>query len=122
MILLQILPKEGLDILWELKVAGVFIFCLLTAVVTIFSLLIRSLNKQMTSISKKLEEKDAQIIELHNKSEDNLKTVTAALTETTNQLADCANILKEFSEKSAVLSQRIDKSVGVVTALSKRLK
>lgn len=122
MILLQILPEEGLKILWELKVAGVFIFCLLTAVVTIFSLLIRSLNKQMTSLNQVLSDKDAQIIELHNKSEENLKAVTAALTETVNQLADCATTIKEFSEKSAVLSQRIDKSVGVVTALSKRLK
>lgn len=122
MILLQVLPKEGLDILWELKVAGVFIFCLLTAVITVFSLLIRSLNKQMTSLNRVLEEKDAQIIELHNKSEDNIRVVTAALTETTNQLSECSNMLREFADKSAVLSERINKSVGTITALSKRLK
>lgn len=122
MILLQVLPKEGLEILWELKVAGVFIFCLLTAVITVFSLLIRSLNKQMTSLNKILEDKDIQILELHNKSEEVIRLVTATLTETTNQLAECSTMLKDFSEKSAILSDRINKSVGVITQLSKKIK
>lgn len=122
MILLQILPEEGLEILWELKVAGVFIFCLLTAVITIFSLLIRNLNKQMARLTETLSEKDAQIIALHNKSEDNLITVTSALTEATNQLSACAGLFKEFSDKTTDLSNKIETSIKTIAQLSKKIK
>lgn len=122
MILLDILPEKALDILWELKVAGVFIFVLLTTIPVLFSILIRRLHKDMAVLQKTIEEKDAKIEALHEKNDSYLREVvnlTATLIDTNQEMV---NSLNQSSENLSNLAKSIDASNQKLENIKRSLK
>ena len=88
---------------------------MLTAIISVFTLLIMNMQKQTNLLNQTIQEKDAQIISLHEKTEANVVLITAAITE-------CIVQSKSMSEGFKEISANVDRSTAALEKLARSVK